>query len=330
MRRSNKSMRKQLKALLMTVALVTLSTGLIGCNNEKKQQQTTTQVETTENKVENNIEFKSDGEPVKDDSVLGKNTYVFSPTDNKDEIQEKVSQIFARQESNQFGDERYALLFKPGDYGTSLEINVGFYTQVLGLGILPTDTNINKLWVNADWMFHNATCNFWRSAENFSVNDYCMWANSQAVSLRRVNFNDGIVLSDGEGWSSGGFMADCKVEKMVSSGSQQQYLFRNNNWGYFENGVWNMVFAGVNVDTIPTGRWPYEPYTKEETVPKIQEKPYLVYDEDNGYGVMVPEKRTECQGISWENGVKGTFHSLNMFYVADAQKDNADTINNGP
>ena len=54
-------MRKQLKALLITVALVTLSTGLIGCNNEKKQQQTTTQVETTENKVENNIEFKSDG-----------------------------------------------------------------------------------------------------------------------------------------------------------------------------------------------------------------------------------------------------------------------------
>ena len=65
MRRSNKSMRKQLKALLMTVALVTLSTGLIGCNNAKKQQQTTTQVETTENKVENNIEFKSDGEPVR-------------------------------------------------------------------------------------------------------------------------------------------------------------------------------------------------------------------------------------------------------------------------
>ena len=46
MRRSNKSMRKQLKALLMTVALVTLSTGLIGCNNEKKQQQKTTQGET--------------------------------------------------------------------------------------------------------------------------------------------------------------------------------------------------------------------------------------------------------------------------------------------
>ena len=39
-------------------------------------------------------------------------------------------------------------------------------------------------------------------------------------------------------------------------------------------GIW--FFAGVNVDTIPTGGWPYEPYTKEETVPKIQEKPYLV------------------------------------------------------
>ena len=87
MRRSNKSMRKQLKALLMTVALVTLSTGLIGCNNEKKQQQTTTQVETTENKVENNIEFKSDGEPEMGFSFFGKNKYLFSPTDNMDEFQ---------------------------------------------------------------------------------------------------------------------------------------------------------------------------------------------------------------------------------------------------
>lgn len=40
---------------------------------------------------------------------------------------------------------------------TSLSVNVGYYTQVSGLGVLPTDTNINKLWVNADWMYHNAT-----------------------------------------------------------------------------------------------------------------------------------------------------------------------------
>ena len=51
-----------------------------------------------------------------------------------------------------------------------------------------------------------------------------MWANSQAVSLRRVNSSDGIVLSDGEGWSSGGFIADSKFAGTVSSGSQQQYL----------------------------------------------------------------------------------------------------------
>ena len=68
----------------------------------------------------------------------------------------------------------------------------------------------NQLWVDAKWMGTNATCNFWRSAENFSINKYCMWANSQAVSLRRVNSSDGIVLSDGEGWSSGGFIADSK------------------------------------------------------------------------------------------------------------------------
>lgn len=95
----------------------------------------------------------------------------FLPEDDKNEIQSKVDEIYKKQETNQFGKERYAILFKPGEYDTALSVNVGYYTQVSGLGVLPTDTNINKLWVNADWMYHNATCNFWRSAENFSVND---------------------------------------------------------------------------------------------------------------------------------------------------------------
>ena len=106
-------------------------------------------------------------------------------------------------------------------------------------------------------MNHNATCNFWRGAENFSINEYCMWANSQAVSLRRINSEDGIVLSDGEGWSSGGFMADSKFNGNVSSGSQQQYLCRNDEWNYWEGGVWNMVFTGVRTSIIPQGPWPY-------------------------------------------------------------------------
>lgn len=235
--------------------------------------------------------------------------------------------MYKKQESNQFGDERYALLFKSGKYDKSLSVKVGFYTQVSGLGIEPTDTNINQLWVDAKWMGTNATCNFWRSAENFSINKYCMWANSQAVSLRRVNSSDGIVLSDGEGWSSGGFIADSNFAGTVSSGSQQQYLCRNNQWNNWENGVWNMVFVGQETYSNPSGEWPYAPYTVVEESPVVQEKPYICYDNDKGYGVMVPKLRKNAQGISWENGVTGTFYSLNTFYIANPDKDNSKTLN---
>ena len=318
-----------MKRYLMAAIIILAAVFCFGCsgNRADNTETATTKAEEETIKRENKIQYVSDGEPVKDDSVFGKNVYVFSDKDAKEEVQKKVNQVFQMQESNQFGDERYALLFKPGTYDTSLNVQVGFYTQISGLGILPTDTNINKLWVDASWMRMNATCNFWRSAENFSINEYCMWANSQAVSLRRVNSGDGIVLSDGEGWSSGGFMADCNFQGMVSSGSQQQYLCRNNQWTFWENGVWNMVFVGEDPSSIPSGQWPYAPYTSVNNTPKIQEKPYICYDEKNGYGIMVPQMRKDAQGTSWEKGVSGTFYSLNTFYIADPSKDNADSIN---
>lgn len=308
--------------------VLAMSVMCFGCESaENKNSETTTQSSEDITEVNNDLTYVSDGDAVKDDSIFGENVYVFSPEDEISDVQDKVSEVYNKQETNQFGDERYALLFKQGEYDSSLEVNVGYYTQVSGLGIMPTDVNINKLWVNADWMRHNATCNFWRSAENISVNEYCMWANSQAVSLRRASFNDSILLSDGEGWSSGGFIADTNIEGNIISGSQQQYLCRNDEWRYWEGGVWNMVFTGVNPNRIPAGQWPSMPYTKVETTPDIQEKPYICYDEEQGYGIIVPERRKDSQGISWADGVKGTFYSLNTFYVAEADKDNADTLN---
>ena len=44
------------------------------------------------------------------------------------------------------GTNRYALLFKPGVYGTAdqpLQMKVGYYTEVAGLGASPTDVTIN-------------------------------------------------------------------------------------------------------------------------------------------------------------------------------------------
>ncbi len=312
------------KYLVFSIVLVA-AVFCIGCSTENSGQKNET--ETTTVSEQGGITYESQGDPVKDSEIFGENVYVFSTEDQISDVQGKVDEIYEKQKANQFGNDRYAIMFMPGEYEKTLDVNVGFYTQVSGLGISPTDTNINKLWVNADWMNHNATCNFWRSAENFAVDEFCMWANSQAVSLRRVNLGNDIVFSDGEGWSSGGFMADCNVEGTVYSGSQQQYLCRNDEWNYWEGGVWNMVFTGVNVNRIPQGTWPSMPYTKIENTPEIQEKPYLCYDEEYGYGVMVPTRRTNCQGISWKDGVSGTFYSLNLFYVADPEKDNADTIN---
>ena len=44
------------------------------------------------------------------------------------------------------GTQRYALLFKPGRYGTAadpLVFQVGYYTEVAGLGTSPGDVTIN-------------------------------------------------------------------------------------------------------------------------------------------------------------------------------------------
>lgn len=311
------------KGLIMALATL-LAFTMVGCGGSKNNSKSDT------NKVKESkekITYVSKGNPVTDDKIFGDNVYVFESKDKIEDVQNKIDSVYKKQESNQFGDERYALLFKSGKYDKSLSVKVGFYTQVSGLGIEPTDTNINQLWVDAKWMGTNATCNFWRSAENFSINKYCMWANSQAVSLRRVNSSDGIVLSDGEGWSSGGFIADSKFAGTVSSGSQQQYLCRNNQWNNWENGVWNMVFVGEETYSNPSGEWPYAPYTVVEESPVVQEKPYICYDNDKGYGVMVPKLRKNAQGISWENGVTGTFYSLNTFYIANPDKDNSKTLN---
>ncbi len=59
-------------------------------------------------------------------------------------------------------------MFKPGDH-SHLNINVGFYTSVYGLGVAPTDTNLGTVTCeNGDYEYTvGALDNFWRSVENF-------------------------------------------------------------------------------------------------------------------------------------------------------------------
>ncbi|MGN6326136.1 hypothetical protein [Pseudolysinimonas sp.] len=62
-------------------------------------------------------------------SDLGPNVVVFSPDMPQADIQAKVDAIYAQQADNEMGTARYALLFKPGTYGSAtnpLDIRVGY------------------------------------------------------------------------------------------------------------------------------------------------------------------------------------------------------------
>lgn len=264
-------------------------------------------------------------------AVFGENVYIFSTEDNPDEVQQILDELWEQQETNQFGEERYSVLFLPGEYDDSIKVQVGYYMQVAGLGMMPTDTRIPALECSATWLGddsnHNATCNFWRGVENLDIGSDTMWAVSQATFMRRVNIEGSLWLHDNYGWASGGFLADSHIERMVDSGSQQQWLSRNCDWKLWMGENWNMVFCGIGEGEAPQGTWPAFAYTTVESTEEIQEKPFLVYDEKEGYGVFVPEKRENSTGISWEEGNDGTFISLDEFYVANAEEDTADTMN---
>jgi hypothetical protein len=260
---------------------------------------------------------------------FGPNVLVFDPSMTTTAIQSQIDAVYSRQERNQFGSERDAFLFKPGKY--DLDVLVGFYTQVIGLGRSPDDVAITgAVRSKALWMRGNATCNFWRSAENLSVTptqdeNVNVWAVSQGTALRRVHVKGDLILSDG-GWSSGGFLADSRIDGLIDSGSQQQWFSRNSAFGHWTGGTWNMVFLGtVNP---PVKSWPDPPYTVIDKTPIIREKPYL-YIDDGRYFVAVPNLATNgTQGMSWSNhSGSARALALDQFYVAHAETDTAATIN---
>src|SRR5262245_39646785 len=138
---------------------------------------------------------------------LGPNVKIFDPTMPLGQIRATVDAIHAQQVDNEMGTNRYALLFNPGVYGTSsepLQMKVGYYTEVAGLGASPTDVTVNgKIEVYNRCLEGGGTSNcvalvnFWRTLSNLSLNinalgqDGCrasadFWAVSQAVSMRRV------------------------------------------------------------------------------------------------------------------------------------------------
>jgi hypothetical protein len=247
-------------------------------------------------------------------------------------IQEQIDKVYAVQQHSEFGPQRNAFLFFPGEY--KVDVPVGFYTEVVGLGASPDSVHIaGNVHSDASLPHNNATCTFWRAAEGFSVtptggaaNGTMQWAVSQAVPFRRMHVLGSMVLHQNGGWASGGWMSDSLVDGNVGAGPQQQWISRNSEWGSWTGANWNMVFVGV--PHPPEGEWPKPPYTKVAETPIVREKPFLEVDAQGRYSVRVPSLIRNSAGITWRNGsTPGKSIPLSRFYIAHAGTDTAATIN---
>ncbi|HKE67118.1 MAG TPA: adenylyl cyclase, partial [Micromonosporaceae bacterium] len=241
------------------------------------------------------------------------------------DIQARFDALFAEQASNQFGTSRYAVLFKPGAY--NVDANLGYYTTVAGLGLSPDDTAITgavRVVGQPDPTSVagiSALINFWRSAENLAVTPTVafanQWAVSQAAPLRRVHVKGILWLEPGNGgFSSGGYIADSKVDGITINGSQQQWLTRDSELDdIWTNGVWNQVFSGVV--GAPEQSFPNPTYTTLPSSPVTREKPFLYVDDGGAFRVFVPALRHNTSGTTWSSGSQqGTSVSIGDFFIA--------------
>jgi hypothetical protein len=259
---------------------------------------------------------------------FGPNVLIFDPTIPSASIQQQIDKVYAVEQHAEFGPERYAILFKPGDY--KIDVPIGFYTQVLGLGGTPDAVRIEgNVHADASLPRNNATCTFWRGAEGFSVTPtggYLQWAVSQAVPFRRMHVRGNLVLHQNRGWASGGWISDSLIDANVDAGTQQQWISRNTEWASWTGSNWNMVFVGVN--RPPAGEWPAPPFTKVELAPIVREKPFLEVNAAGKYSVRVPALSSNSTGVSWHSGVTpGRSIPISRFYIAHSGIDTAATIN---
>ena len=259
--------------------------------------------------------------------------------------------------SAQFDSDRYAVFFEPGTYGSAadpLVFQVGYYTQVAGLGALPSDTVVN----GAIDVFNNlctagtSNCNsddnFWRSLSNLELNvdlpsstpAYAppamdaygagcansaeMWSASQAAPIRRAIINGSVVFQDycaADDYASGGFIADSQISGDLDFYGNQQYMVRNSSIGGANgcpNGLWNMVYSGVEGAPAPAFSGSCQQNTVLAASPVTEEEPFLYQDASGSDRVFVPAVQTDSTGPSWSSGTEaGSSLPLSSFFIAN-------------
>jgi hypothetical protein len=269
-------------------------------------------------------------------AAFGPNVCVFTDTMNQAAIQADLNNIANQQVPNQFGTQRYAILFEPGTYGSAtdpLVFTVGYYTSVAGLGLNPGGVVINGA-IDSVNQCINGSCtaldNFWRSVSNLTINvsggtgcfaNTEFWAVSQASPMRRVHINGNVTLFDfcsNPNFSSGGFIADSQFTGgTVINGSQQQFMTRNSDLDGWTNSVWNQVFCGTNGAPPQDFGMGGNQFTTLASCPVTEEEPFLYTDPQGNFNVFVPAVRQNSSGPSWASGTAaGTSVPLSKFFVA--------------
>ncbi len=276
-------------------------------------------------------------------ATFGPNVCVFTPSMSQADIQADVNAVYAQQVDNEMGTTRYALLFEPGTYGSAnnpLDIPVGYYTEVDGLGQDPSGVVINGGVTAIGKNGSGALDTFWRSVSNLTIHvvqtaDAChtsneMWAVSQAAPMRRVDVKDFTTFMpycENPNFASGGFVADSRLEGGALNGSQQQFYVRNSDLGTgWSNYVWNQVFSG-DIAAPAQDFGGGAAYTTLAQTPVSKEKPYLYIDGSGAWNVFVPSFQTNSVGPTWANGhTPGTSIPLSQFFIA-TPSDSVSTIN---
>jgi len=306
----------------------------------------------------------ADTSPCPDANVaaFGPDVCVFNPGMSQAAIQADLNNISGQQVpvASQFDSQRYAIFFQPGTYGSAadpLVFQVGYYTEVAGLGYMPKDTVIdgaidvfNNL-CTAGTSNCNSDDNFWRSLSNLTLNvdlpssppdyvpsvldpytAYCtnsaeMWSASQAAPIRRAIINGSVVFQDycaADDYASGGFIADSEVTGDLNFYGNQQYMVRNSDIGGSNGcapdngGLWNMVYAGVTGAPAPAFGGQCDQNTVLSASPVTEEEPFLYTDSGGKYNVFVPAVQHDSSGPSWASGSEaGSSIRLSKFFVAN-------------
>jgi hypothetical protein len=291
-------------------------------------------------------------------AALGPNVCVFTDTMSQMAIQNDLNNIASQQVpiGSQFSSRRYAILFQPGAYGSAanpLVFQVGYYTEVAGLGFMPQDTVINGAidvfnnLCTPGTSFCNSLDNFWRSLSNLTLNVHLpssppayapatadpfgpgcdnsaeMWSVSQAAPIRRAIINGSVVFQDycaSNNFASGGFIADSEVSGNLNFFGNQQYMVRNSAIGGANgcpNGLWNMVYSGVQGAPAPVFTGQCQQNTVLAASPVTEEEPFLYTDAQGDYNVFVPAVRRNSVGTTWGSGATpGKSIPIKRFFIA--------------